>query len=95
MVRCQRNGRRNFIGLAAGCDYYHFGEIGDGMSSEYARQYPGIRFYDQLVEGYLFAPATGDRAKKDKWFSEINARCIFIRDKIAEWLRENYEIEVQ
>jgi Ser/Thr protein kinase RdoA (MazF antagonist) len=78
----------------AGCDYYHFGEIGDGMSSEYARQFPGIRFYDQLVEGYLFAPAMGDRAKKDKWFSEINARCIFIRDKIAEWLRENYEIEV-
>jgi Ser/Thr protein kinase RdoA (MazF antagonist) len=86
---------KKFYWPRAGCDYYHFGEVGDGMSSEYARQFPGIRFYDHLVEGYLFGHASGNRAKKDKWFSEINARCIFSRDKVGEWLKENYAIEVK
>lgn len=86
---------KKFYWDRAGCDYYHFGDIGDGMASDFARQYPGIRFYDHLVEGYLFHPLTGNKTKKDKWFSEINARCIFSRDKIAEWVSQNYEITVR
>ncbi|MBU0665082.1 MAG: phosphotransferase [Proteobacteria bacterium] len=86
---------KKFYWDRAGCDYYHFGDVGDGMASDFAKQYPGIRFYDHLVEGYLFHPLTGNKTKKDKWFSEINARCIFSRDKIAEWLSQNYEITVR
>lgn len=86
---------KKFYWDRAGCDYYHFGDIGDGMVSDFARQYPGIRFYDHLVEGYLFHPLTGNKTKKDKWFSEINARCIFSRDKIAEWVSQNYETTVR
>lgn len=83
---------KKFYWNRAGCDYYHFGDVGNGMASEYAQQYPGIRFYEHLVEGYLFHPSTGDKAKKDKWFSEINARCIFSRDRTAEWINQNYNI---
>ncbi|MDD3813431.1 MAG: phosphotransferase [Desulfocapsaceae bacterium] len=83
---------KKFYWARAGCDYYHFGDVGDGMTSEYAQQYPGIRFYDQLVEGYLFHPSTGNKSQKDKWFSEVQARCIFSRDRIAEWVNQNYDI---
>ncbi|MFH2123394.1 MAG: phosphotransferase [Pseudomonadota bacterium] len=85
---------KKFYWDRAGCDYYHFGDVGDGMTSEHAQQYPGIRFYEYLVEGYLFHPSTGDKVKKDKWFSEIKARCIFSRDRIAEWVTQNYGITV-
>lgn len=83
---------KKFYWNRAGCDYYHFGDVGDGMQSELAQQYPGIRFYEHLVEGYLFHPSIGDKTQKDKWFSEINAHCIFSRDRIAEWINQNYEI---
>jgi hypothetical protein len=83
---------RKFYWDRTGCDYYHFGDVGDGMASEYAQQYPGIRFYEYLVEGYLFHPAKGDRLKRDKWFSEVKAYCIFSRDRIAEWINQSYTI---
>jgi Ser/Thr protein kinase RdoA (MazF antagonist) len=83
---------RKFYWDRTGCDYYHFGDVGNGMESEYARQYPGIRFYEYLVEGYLFHPVKGDRTKRDKWFSEVKAYCIFSRDRIADWINQNYAI---
>lgn len=86
---------KKFYWSRTGCDYYHFGDIGAGMSSAYARQFPGIRFYEHLVEGYLFHPATGDRGKKDKWFAEVHAHCIFSRDPVAEWVSQNYSINAQ
>ncbi len=86
---------KKFFWPRAGCDYYHFGDIGHGMSSDYAKQYPGIRFFDHLVEGYVFHPATGDKAKKDAWFKEINARCIFARDKVGDWVSRNYGLAVR
>jgi Ser/Thr protein kinase RdoA (MazF antagonist) len=86
---------KKFFWNRAGCDYYHFGDVGDGMKSEFAQQYPGIRFYEYLVEGYLFHPSTGDKTQKDKWFSEIQAHCIFSRDRIAEWINQNYEVTAQ
>lgn len=86
---------KKFYWDRAGCDYYHFGDVGNGMTSEYARHYPGIRFYEYLVEGYLFHPSAGDRLKKDKWFAEIKGRCIFARDRIADWVTQHYEITAQ
>jgi Ser/Thr protein kinase RdoA (MazF antagonist) len=83
---------RKFYWDRTGCDYYHFGDVGNGMVSEYAQQYPGIRFYEHLVEGYLFHPVTGNKNKRDKWFGEVKARCIFSRDRIAEWINRNYAI---
>ncbi len=77
-----------------GSDYYHFGELGEGMASEYARQYPGIRFYEHLVEGYLYRHGRGDQARRDQWFAEIKAQCIFVRDRIADWLRDHYPLVV-
>lgn len=85
---------KKFYWNRAGCDYYHFGDVGDGMKSEFAQQYPGLRFYEYLVEGYLFHPTTGDKTQKNKWFSEINAQCIFSRDRIAKWINQNYELAV-
>lgn len=84
---------KKFFWHRAGCDYYHFGDVGDGMTSEHAKQFPEIRFYHHLVEGYLFHPATGDKSKKDLWFNEIKARCIFSRDKIGKWINDNYELQ--
>lgn len=83
---------KKFYWDRTGCDYYHFGDVGNGMVSEYAQQYPGIRFYEHLVEGYLFHPATGNKNKRDKWLGEVKARCIFSRDRIAEWINRNYAI---
>lgn len=77
-----------------GSDYYHFGELGDGMASEYARQYPGVRFYEHLVEGYLYHHARGDQARRDQWFAEIKAECIFVRDHIADWLQDHYPLVI-
>ncbi|KAB2889641.1 MAG: phosphotransferase [Desulfobulbaceae bacterium] len=78
-----------------GSDYYHFGDIGDGMASEWARRYPGVRFYEHLIEGYVFHYARGDQARRDKWFSEIETRCIFVRDRVGDWLREHYPFVVE
>ena len=36
--------------------YYHLGDIGNGMDSQYAKQYPGIVFYEHMVESYPFFP---------------------------------------
>lgn len=83
---------KKFYWPRAGSDYYHFGEIGDGMSSDAAWKYPGIRFYDHLVEGYLFDPAKGDKARRDKWFSEAKVKCIFSRDITGQWISKNYDI---
>ena len=85
---------KKFYWSRNGSDYYHFGDIGDGMNSEWARRYPGIRFYEHLVEGYLYHYARGDQARRDKWFAEIRARCIFVRDRIGDWLRANYPVAV-
>jgi Ser/Thr protein kinase RdoA (MazF antagonist) len=78
-----------------GSEYYHFGDIGDGMASEWAGRYPGVRFYEHLVEGYVFHYARGDKARRDKWFGEIKSRCIFVRDRIGDWLRDNYPVTVE
>lgn len=86
---------KKFFWPRSGCDYYHFGDVGDGMSSPYARQYPGIRFFDHLVEGYLFHPSTGDRTRRDAWLGEIKARCIFSRDRVGEWVGRNYGLAVR
>jgi Ser/Thr protein kinase RdoA (MazF antagonist) len=90
-----REWEKKFYWPRAGCDYYHFGDLGDGMTSEVASLYPEIHFYEYLVEGYLFQPARGDKAKKDGWFAETKARCIFARDKIAAWVNQHYPLAAQ
>jgi Ser/Thr protein kinase RdoA (MazF antagonist) len=86
---------KKFYWQRAGCDYYHFGDVGDGATSEFAKLYPAICFYEHLVEGYVFNPTTGHRSKKDAWFAETKARCIFSRDKVADWINERYNLEAQ
>jgi Ser/Thr protein kinase RdoA (MazF antagonist) len=84
--------QKQFYWDRVGSDYYHFGELGDGMSSEAALEYPHVRFYDHLIEGYLFDPRKGDTKKRDKWFQEIKAQCIFSRDRVGRWIGEHYSI---
>lgn len=86
---------KKFYWNRTGCDYYHFGDVGDGMTSDYAQQYPGICFYEHLVEGYVFHPSTGDKTKKDTWFKEVKAQCIFSRDRVAEWINQHYAITAE
>lgn len=84
---------KKFYWSRAGSDYYHFGDIGNGMSSELAKTYPGLCFYEHLVEGYLFDYRRGDRKKRDAWLKELKGHCIFRRDKIADWVRRHYPIQ--
>ena len=84
---------KKFYWQRAGSDYYHFGDVGDGMTSEFAAAYPGIRFYEYLVEGYLFDYRHGDKTKRNAWLEEVKGTCIFRNDKTAQWLSRNYPIQ--
>jgi Ser/Thr protein kinase RdoA (MazF antagonist) len=87
------NWLKKFHWPRAGSDYYHFGDVGDGMASEFATTYPGICFYEHLVEGYLFDYHHGDKTKRNAWLKEVKGTCIFRNDKTAQWLSRNYPIQ--
>lgn len=78
------------------CEYYLFGDVGNGMESELSKQYPGVTFYDYLVEGYLYAPSNNKTKtkKKDAWLNTTRATCVFSRDSVAQWLNEQYPISI-
>jgi Ser/Thr protein kinase RdoA (MazF antagonist) len=84
--------QKKFYWEKAGSDYYHFGELGDGGSSQPAHHYPHVRFYDHLIEGYLFNPLKGNTNKRDQWFKEIKAQCIFSRDLLGQWIEQHYAV---
>lgn len=86
---------KKFFWQRAACDYYHFGDVGDICGEEpstYAARYTDIRFYQHLVEGYIFNPNKGNKATKDQWFSETKAKCIFSRDRVGDWVNHHYAI---
>ena len=87
--------QKKFYWSRAGSDYYHFGDVGNGQDSDYAKRYPGIRFYEYLVEGYVFNYRNGDRKRRDTWLEEIKGQCIFKRDRIAQWVSENYPLQAR
>ncbi len=76
------------------CEYYHLGDIGNGRASEEARQYPGVAFFEHLIETYLFFPSRGDRQVKDKYLKDIKAKVIFERRGLIDWLEEGFGFRV-
>lgn len=76
------------------CEYYLFGDVGNGMESELSKQFPGVTFYDYLVEGYLYVPSKSKTKKKNAWLNATRATCVFSRDSVAQWINEHYPISV-
>jgi Ser/Thr protein kinase RdoA (MazF antagonist) len=76
------------------CEYYHFGDVGNGMGSELCKLFPGVTFYEYLVEGYLYIPSKSDKKKKDAWLHSTKAACVFSRDSVAQWINEQYPITI-
>ncbi len=86
--------RHQFTYAKNDCEYYHFGDVGNGMESELSKYYHGVTFYDYLVEGYLYIPSKSNLKKKEAWLNATRAICVFARDSVALWLNEKYPITI-
>jgi Ser/Thr protein kinase RdoA (MazF antagonist) len=86
---------KKFFWPKNGCDYYHFGDLAGNIPLELTERFPDVTFYNQLIEGYLFAPNTGNKKTKDAWLSQVKAQCIFSRDKIGQWVSTTYGVTVR
>ncbi|NTV94949.1 MAG: phosphotransferase [Thiobacillus sp.] len=74
--------------------YSHLGDLGRGMESEYAQRYPGVRFFEFMLETYLFHPSKGNRAVKDDYLRRIAAQTVFERPGIIDWFEQNYPYRI-
>lgn len=74
--------------------YYHLGDIGDGMNSDLAKQYPGIVFFEHILEAYLYYPSVGDRAIKDKYLEDIGSEIVFERKGLLDWIETSFGVTV-
>lgn len=78
----------------SGCYYAHLGDLGEGMSSTYAQDYPGVRFFEQMLETYLFYPSQGRRAVKDDFLSKSTTRIVFERPGLIDWFEQQYSFKI-
>jgi Ser/Thr protein kinase RdoA (MazF antagonist) len=79
----------------SGSVYAHLGDLGKGMESDYAKTYPGIRFFEQMLETYLFYPSKGNRAAKDEFVNHPHTRVIFERPGIIDWFEQHYPFRIK
>lgn len=79
----------------SGSVYAHLGDLGQGMDSDYAKTYPGIRFFEQMLETYLFYPSRGNRAAKDAFLDTTTTRVIFERPGIIDWFESRYPLKIK
>jgi len=85
---------RKFTYNKNGTVYYHLGDVGDGAASEYAAKYPEIRFYEHVVEAYLFFPSKGDALVKEAALKRSKAQLVFARESIRDWVEKTFGIKV-
>jgi len=79
----------------SGSVYAHLGDLGQGMASDYAKAYPGVRFFEQMLETYLFYPSRGNRADKDAFLDRPGVRVIFERPGVVDWFERHYPSKVR
>ncbi len=74
--------------------YYHLGDLGHGMDSPYAGEYPGIVFYEHLLEAYLFLPSKVVPKLKEAYYETIKPTLIHQKDTIVSWFEQQYGVDV-
>jgi len=72
--------------------YYHLGDMGSSQSLELCQQYPGVTFYQHLIEAYLFFPSKGDEVSKEQFLTEFNGKLLYSKATIKEILKKNYRL---
>lgn len=83
-------------------DYYLLGDIDFPVESPFKDQFKNVRFYNHLVEAYLYFGSKGNQAIKNEYLKKHNAKLLYQKangkplDQTAELLRislrSNYEI---
>lgn len=74
-------------------EYFHLGDIGSGMKSKYAKQYPGIVFYEHLLESYFFFPSKVTPKIKEAYYERIKPILIHKKENIVSWVETQYGLE--
>ncbi|HZW26433.1 MAG TPA: hypothetical protein VFF26_13220 [Gallionella sp.] len=60
-----------------GCFYSHLGDLPHPIDSPYIKQYPHVKYFNHLIEAYLFFPSECNREIKDKYLTAIKAELIY------------------
>ena len=76
------------------CVYSHLGDLGQGMDSAMAKRYPGVRFFEHMLETYLYLPSRSNRAIKDDFLQRIQARLLFERPGFIDWFEAHYPARI-
>ncbi|MFZ5766894.1 MAG: radical SAM/SPASM domain-containing protein [Thermodesulfobacteriota bacterium] len=79
--------RFRFAWAMNGCDYYHLTDLGDGAGSEEAARYPGIPFFEHLVDASIFFPSRGDAEKRARWLATLPHEILFDRSAGTRQIR--------
>lgn len=69
--------QRMFFTDYSGCYYYHLGDLPHQIESSYIKQYPNVKYFNHLIEAYLFFPSNCDMEVKDRYLSTIKAELIY------------------
>lgn len=71
---------RKFFTDFSGSYYYHLGDLPHPIDSPYIKRYPYVKFFNHLIEAYLFFPSNCNKEVKDKYLAAIKAELIFDRN---------------
>lgn len=68
----------------AGSYYSHLGDLPHPVDSPYIKQFPHVRYFNHLIEAYLFFPSECDFEVKDKYLAAIKAELIYEKVQAPE-----------
>ncbi|HCI12848.1 MAG: hypothetical protein A2063_09630 [Gallionellales bacterium GWA2_60_142] len=68
---------KKFFTDYSGSYYYHLGDVPHQVASPYTAQYSHIKYFNHLIEAYLFFPSNCNAEVKDKYLSGIKAELIY------------------
>lgn len=74
---------RQFFADFSGSYYYLLGDLPHPIESPYTEQYPHVRFFNHLIEAYLFFPSSCKKEVKDSYLANIKAELIYERSSAA------------
>jgi len=75
--------------------YYHLGDLGNSQSSPLSKEYPGVTFYQHLIEAYLFFPSKGDKQAKDKFIEDYKGQLLYAKKPLKEQLQQAYGLTIE
>ncbi len=62
-----------------GCAIFHIGELPFSDVFGHRKEYPNLKYFDHLIDAYVYFPAKGNKEKKDAFLEKFKARPVFDR----------------